>query len=75
MYIANTAGFLSNFFHSDCNFTNGTYKGVGVGSRGGLRLPLKIQTAVLCGSDTNSQNPQDKPRQSLAAVWHHTHPY
>ena len=26
-------------------------------------------------SGTSSHNPQDRPRRSLAAVWHHTHPY
>ena len=32
--------------------------------------------ATVCSvSDTNSPNPQDRPRQSLAAVWNHTHPY
>ena len=25
-------------------------------------------------SDTNGHNPQDRLRQSLAVVWHHTHP-
>ena len=42
---------LSNFFHSDCCITDGTYKGVGGGGEGGvgggweaegrLRLPLR----------------------------------
>ena len=26
-------------------------------------------------SGANSHNPQDRLRQLLAAVWHHTHPY
>ena len=43
---------MSSFFHSDCNITDGTYKGVdgweGAGgggggweAKGGLRLPLR----------------------------------
>ena len=26
-------------------------------------------------SGTSSHNPQDRPRQLLAVVWYHTHPY
>ena len=72
-------------FSTDCNITNGTYKGVGGwkgGGRGGweaegrLRLPLRHrQQHCVSSSDTSSHNPQDRPRRSLAAVWHHTHPY
>ena len=47
------------------------------GRVGGWVKPfIKTQTAILCSvSDTNSLNSQDRPRQSLAAAWHHTHPY
>ena len=92
---------MSNFFHSDCDITDGTYKGWGgwVGSQKRIKATIKTQTAVVCvqqvaqtatihrtGQDTdsssvcpvsgtNSHNPQDRPRQSLATVRHHTHPY
>ena len=39
---------------------------------------IKTQVVVLhvsSISDRNRHNPQDSPRQSLAAVWHCTHPY
>ena len=49
---------MSNFFHSNCNITDGTFikgwVGGGGGGRdgweaeGGLRLPLKTQTAIVC---------------------------
>ena len=32
-------------------------------------------SAVSSVSDRNRLNQQDKLRQSLAAVWHHLHPY
>ena len=32
-------------------------------------------SAVSSISDRNRHNPQDRVRQSLAAIWHHTHPY
>ena len=65
------------------------YKGVdrweesGVGGGGGgsqkqVIPSIKTQAVVLhvsSISDRNRHNPQDRPRQSLAAVWHHTHPY
>ena len=51
--------------------------GGGGGWVGGWIKPfIKTQTAILCSvSDTNSLNSQDRPRQSLAAAWQHTHPY
>ena len=39
---------MSNFFHSDCNITDGVYKGVGGWqAEGGLTPPLR-DTAVEC---------------------------
>ena len=61
---------LSDFFHIDCNITDGMYKGVGGWeAEGGLRLLLRHrqQYRVLV-SGTNSHNPQDRLRQSLAIV-------
>ena len=56
--------------------------GGGWAAEGGLRLPLKHSQpyahTVRLVSDTNSLNPQNRSRQSLATVWHHsdhTHPY
>ena len=49
-----------------------------VGSRRRVKATIKTQTVVLCVnavSGTNSHNSQDSPRQSLATVWYHTHPY
>ena len=46
------------------------------GSRRQVKVTIKRQTAVVCPvSGTDSLNPQDRPRQSLATVWHYTHPY
>ena len=46
---------MSSFFYSDCNITDGMYKGVGGGGRGGweaegeLKLPLRHRhAAVVC---------------------------
>ena len=54
--------------------------GVGGGGEwaveGGLRLPLRQKSHAVCSvGDKNSLGPQDRPRQLLATVWHHTHPY
>ena len=44
-----------------------------VGSRRWVKATIETQTAVVCPvSHTNSHNPQDRLRQSLATVWHHT---
>ena len=46
-------------------------------AKGGLYLPLRhrLQWCCVSISDRNTLNPQDKSRQSLAAVWYHSHPY
>ena len=50
--------------------------GGGWEAEGRLTLPLRTQSSRVCQvSGTDSHNPQDRPRQSLATVWHHTHPY
>ena len=79
---------MSNFFHSDCNITDGMYKGVGgwfggggvagVGGKPKAGQPYHQEShssRVRPVSGTDSHNPQDRPGQSLATVWHHTHPY
>ena len=65
-YIANIVDF-EQLFHSDCNITNGTCKGVGECE--GVRV------SVCPVSGINSHNSQERPSQLLATVWHHTHPY
>ena len=48
----------------------GWVNGRGVGDGGGVvKLTIKTQTAAVCPViGTNSHNPQDRPRQSLATV-------
>ena len=58
---------FEQLFHNDCNITNDTCKGVG-GYEG-------VGESVCPVSGIDSYTPQDKPRQSLATFWHHTHPY
>ena len=55
----------------------GRGSGGGWEAEGGPRLPLRHrqQYSVCPVSGTNNHNPQDRLRQSLATVWHHTHPY
>ena len=56
----------------------GGWEGGGKGgweAEGGLRLPLRESSSVCPVSGTDNHNPQDRLRQSLATVWHHTHPY
>ena len=46
-------------------------------AREGVKPSVRTQTAVLCLSlgDRKGLNPQDRPRQSLVAVWHQSHVY
>ena len=47
-------------------------------AEGGVYLPLDKDTnssTVSSVSDRNKLNPQDKSRQSLVAVWYHSHSY
>ena len=60
----------------------GGWYGGGVGGEGGCvaggRLNLHKDTdssAVSSVSDRKGLNPQDRSRQSLAAVWHQSHTY
>ena len=49
-----------------------------VGSQRRVKPSIRTHTdssAVCAVGNTNSLNLQDRPRQSLATVWHHTHPY
>ena len=49
-----------------------------MGSRRRVKATIRTQTAayVVCTvSGTDGHNSQDRPRQSLATVWHHIHPY
>ena len=49
--------------------------GGGGGGQGMGGLPLDTDSNdVLSVSDRNRLNPQDRLKQSLAAVWYHSHP-
>ena len=48
-----------------------------VGSRSRVKASMRTKTArAVCSvNDRKGLNPQDRSRQSLAAVWHQSHPY
>ena len=49
-----------------------------MGSQRQVKPFIKTQTVIgtVCSvSNINSFNQQDRPRQLLAVVWHHIHPY
>ena len=48
-----------------------------VGSRRRVKAAIEdtYSSNVYPVSGTGSHNPQDRLRQLLAAIWHHTHPY
>ena len=48
-----------------------------MGSRRRVKATIKDtdSSSVCLVSGTDSHNLQDRPRQSLAKVWHHIHPY
>ena len=60
------------------HIANGMYKGVGGGweAKGRLRLPLRHRQQYCVSSKWHKQSQSTgRLRQSLAAVWHHTHHY
>ena len=54
----------------------GGVEGAGGKPEAGQTFPVDTDSSAVCSvSDRKGLNPQDRSRQSLAAVWHQSHPY
>ena len=76
--MAHIRGWMGGRELGDCEGDEGWQRWVE--SRRRVKATIKRQTCTynssMCPvSGTDSHNPQDRLRQSLATVWHHTHPY